>query len=476
MQQASGQKISIDQALQTCMQQINAGQLGAAQSLLNQVLNQKPSQPDARHLLGVIYLMQGNAGPAEKEIRKSLQKNPKFAMAHFNLGNALFQQDKPDQAILSFKKALQLQPGYVQAQRRLADALFVAEKFDEAEVQYRSLLDQTPTDLSLMVTFADMLDTQGKWDGAIELFNQAIEIKGDECLIYVKLANTLNQAGRSVEAEKVILKALELNPSFHSAHMAHSYIMLSQGKAEEGLAAANRALEIFPGETTAVAWKMTALDQLGGGDEYDRYMDFDEFVRPESTPVPDGYKSQDVFNEALVKHVVNHPKIFSFEHYEVTRHGQEIKDIFSEPMGPVAHLKAAMEKRVADYINNLPDDPDNQFVQTAPKKWRIKSWANLLKGEGRQIAHMHGEAWLSGCYYVRLPDVMKANENPDKQGWIEFGQINDEFPNLTTERLQFVKPEEGMMVLFPSYLYHSTVPTKSKQPRIAIAFDVVPVK
>ncbi|MDV7339729.1 tetratricopeptide repeat protein [Terasakiella sp. A23] len=469
------QNVSLDQALQIAMQQINSGQLGQAQNVLNQILSKVPSHPDARHLLGVTYLSQGKYADAETEIRKSIKKNPKFPMAHYNLGNALLGLDKSDQAINAFKKSLKLKPDYLQAERRLADAYYIAERFDEAEKTYRDVMAKVPQDVNIVVTLADMLDTQGKWEAAIELYRKAISMKPDEAVLHTKLANTLNQDSQHEEAEKVIKKALELDPDHHSTHMAHSYIMLSQKKPDAGLAAAEKALEIFPGETTAVAWKLAALDQLGGGDEYDRYMDFDTFVKPEWVDVPDGYKDIDEFNEALVQHVENHPKLFSFDHYEVTRYGKEVKDIYSEPMGPVAHLKAAMEKHVAGYIASLPDDPDNQFVATAPKKWRIKSWANILAGPGRQIAHIHGEAWMSGCYYVRLPDVMKGEENPDHAGYIEFGQINDEFPMLETDRLKFLQPKEGLVALFPSYLYHSTVPTESQQPRIAIAFDVVPV-
>jgi hypothetical protein len=37
-----------------------------------------------------------------------------------------------------------------------------------------------------------------------------------------------------------------------------------------------------------------------------------------------------------------------------------------------------------------------------------------------------------------------------------------------------LKPHEGIMVLFPAYLYHGTVPFKSDQRRICVAFDVIP--
>ena len=42
------------------------------------------------------------------------------------------------------------------------------------------------------------------------------------------------------------------------------------------------------------------------------------------------------------------------------------------------------------------------------------------------------------------------------------------FPSRT------IKPQEGMMVLFPAYLYHATVPFNSRQRRISIAFDALP--
>jgi hypothetical protein len=39
----------------------------------------------------------------------------------------------------------------------------------------------------------------------------------------------------------------------------------------------------------------------------------------------------------------------------------------------------------------------------------------------------------------------------------------------------FVKPEPGMLVLFPSYMWHGTVPFAGKQSRLTVAMDIVPV-
>jgi hypothetical protein len=35
-----------------------------------------------------------------------------------------------------------------------------------------------------------------------------------------------------------------------------------------------------------------------------------------------------------------------------------------------------------------------------------------------------------------------------------------------------IRPEEGLMLLFPSYMYHRTIPFAGDGTRISIAFDV----
>jgi hypothetical protein len=37
-----------------------------------------------------------------------------------------------------------------------------------------------------------------------------------------------------------------------------------------------------------------------------------------------------------------------------------------------------------------------------------------------------------------------------------------------------LQPEVGQLVLFPSYFWHGTLPFHSEQPRLTVAFDVVP--
>jgi hypothetical protein len=61
----------------------------------------------------------------------------------------------------------------------------------------------------------------------------------------------------------------------------------------------------------------------------------------------------------------------------------------------------------------------------------------------------------------------------EPEGWLKFGEpgVRTE-PPLPPEH--FVKPEPGLLALFPSYMWHGTVPFSGPDPRLTIAFDVVP--
>ncbi|HYF24092.1 MAG TPA: 2OG-Fe(II) oxygenase family protein, partial [Caulobacteraceae bacterium] len=104
--------------------------------------------------------------------------------------------------------------------------------------------------------------------------------------------------------------------------------------------------------------------------------------------------------------------------------------------------------------------------------YRIEgAWSVRLKPGGFHKDHFHPEGWLSSAFYVETPD--SALDSAEKQGWIRFGQppFRTE-PSLPAEH--FVRPKPGRLVLFPSYMWHGTVPFTTDETRMTVAFDVVP--
>jgi hypothetical protein len=79
--------------------------------------------------------------------------------------------------------------------------------------------------------------------------------------------------------------------------------------------------------------------------------------------------------------------------------------------------------------------------------------------------------WISSCYYVAVPKAVEDTQA--RQGWIKFGEPSFPLPLKDAIR-RAIQPRPGRLVLFPSYMWHGTIPFHDAQPRTTIAFDVIP--
>jgi hypothetical protein len=92
---------------------------------------------------------------------------------------------------------------------------------------------------------------------------------------------------------------------------------------------------------------------------------------------------------------------------------------------------------------------------------RMDAWVVRLRDGGHQHSHIHATSWLSGVFYLAVPaDITGADSS--LAGC------------LVLPRHRIV-PAPGKLVVFPSYMRHSTVPFQSREERTCIAFDLKPV-
>lgn len=104
-------------------------------------------------------------------------------------------------------------------------------------------------------------------------------------------------------------------------------------------------------------------------------------------------------------------------------------------------------------------------------EFHLSSWAAVNRKGHYNTTHVHPMATWSGVYYVDPGD-----EPQDGIGAaIEFshpvsGSVMAFFPGvLPSARL--VRPEAGMMILFPSYLQHSVRMYTGERPRVCVPFN-----
>ena len=88
-----------------------------------------------------------------------------------------------------------------------------------------------------------------------------------------------------------------------------------------------------------------------------------------------------------------------------------------------------------------------------------------MKSDGKLSAHMHQFAWLSGVIYINVPPKNERNSGNLV--------LSTTPPELEKQNKKIVDVVNGTLCLFPSSLYHHTIPFKSIEDRIVFAFDVI---
>ena len=123
------------------------------------------------------------------------------------------------------------------------------------------------------------------------------------------------------------------------------------------------------------------------------------------------------------------------------------------------------------YRDNFKDR-ECAYVREFPKETELaSSWYVKMKSGGHLTTHIHEEGWVSGAIYLSLPQN-KAHPN---EGSIEVSTHGDDYPKLHDHfATRTIAPEVGDTALFPSSLFHRTIPFSSDEERICIAFDLKP--
>jgi len=141
------------------------------------------------------------------------------------------------------------------------------------------------------------------------------------------------------------------------------------------------------------------------------------------------------------------------------------------PMPPWIKHFDLIDVPVKAYLKTIGTDPFHPFLKRNEGLYKLHSaWSVKLNKTGHHENHVHPEGWISSSYYVDTPGI--SDTDPNKAGWIEFGAPSVKTPELPAELS--LAPKPGRLVLFPSYMWHGTVPTKSDETRMTLPFDIIP--
>lgn len=422
----------------------------------------------------------GQHAPAVAAARRAQAKGGDSADLWFVLASALVGTDDYPQAEAAFREAIRQRPGYVDAHRELAQLIWMRTADVHAAVaNLDRALQQLSDESALLIIKAKLYQSAVSPEAAYALIADAIARTDADPL----LLQTACDAALKFDANLALALAERLaarttaNPHGDGSLV---FALLGTGRTEAASHITDQVLQATPNDQQMIALQATAW-RLLDDPRYRELYNYEQLVRTWTIDTPDGWPDLRAYLADLAislrrLHTLHtHPVAQSLRHGTQTTQNlmqsddPAIRAFFQAIDGPIHRHMAAMGKG---------SDP---LRRRNTGRYKIQGlWSVQLRANGFHTDHVHPLGWLSSACYIDLPDVIKTDvikagaiKDEGHPGWLKFGA-----PGVLTEpRLAaeyFIKPEPGLLALFPSYMWHGTVPFSGTQTRLTIAFDVVP--
>jgi len=267
-------------------------------------------------------------------------------------------------------------------------------------------------------------------------------------------------------------RAMRAQPNNPTARKLLCAAYLGVGDAAAAIAECAVLLMATPDDQYLIAMQTTALRLLNDS-RYEEMCDYDKMVLSTSLETPAGWPDLSSFLTELTSRLnaLHNPHGHRLL-YQSLRQGTETTQDLSRSQDPVIQaLFNVFAAPIARYREHIGQGEDALRRRNRGASRYNGSWSVRLHCAGYHTSHVHPRGWISSACYIQLPDSMRAGHTGE--GSLSFGAPGMiTTPSLPAELS--VRPEIGLLVLFPSYFWHGTLPFQSEQPRLTVAFDVVP--
>ncbi len=449
-----------------------AGRSQAALEALESAARAAPSRAEVQVALGDGLIAAGRFAEAAECYRGVLQTESDRAPLLGRLGVALQEAGSLEEAVNNYREAVTLSPHDPMLHYNLGTALKRLHRFDDAVEAYSEACRLAPQDEELELRLGNFLVEISHFEEAVERLDRVVAARPDALLALSQLSYANKKLGNGQASVDAAQRLVAVTGGALPALMTLASALLTLGDAEGALSVCEQGLAEAPASRQLLSDKAIALSALGRKQEAAQLVDFKRLIMVSEIDTPKGFETIGEFNAALVDHIRAHPSL-DFSGISLSCHnGATSDELLVEPKGPVGLLENAINAAAAGYVARLADRSDHPWTARLPalEGFELSAWCTLLRSQGYQHGHIHPSAWLSGVYYVSLPSVVGAEEG-DQSGWIEFGRAPFFYACEDQHALLPIKPREGMIVLFPSYFYHRTIPFESAEERITVAFD-----
>lgn len=435
---------------------------------LQQACADEPDRADFVQILARALLQAGQKSAALELLYKANARLPGNRALDADLARLCFDLEDYAGAIDVYRRILKFEPSDRLACEGLVQALMHLGRFDEALAVLNDALNKNPHDFRLLHFKANALLTGRDYDAAAALFQSLCKETGNTSacfnlgICHIKLKQFTQAALIFAQLESAPEHAVEA--SYYGA-----LVTLLAGDVSEALRGFETVLKQNPSHINSLWYRAHCLRELGEDNAAKPFLDAEGLVHC-AFPLEDlKQRERTAYLNVLSEFARDYP----YQRWEpagkTTRGGSQTFNLLKRGDGLMLQFERLVRDTVESALAGSAWSAEHSLIVHRPTRFKLELWATILKSGGHQQPHIHPGGWLSGVFYCSVPDNIN-----NEAGWIEFGlppyETRTRYEPWTTR----IQPQPGMIVLFPSWLPHNTVPFKSAQTRISLAFDCVP--
>ena len=434
-----------------------------------------PNNPVGELNLAAALDSAGEHRDAVSAASRAIGKGADTPEAHYVHARALTATNRFDEAAAAFRKAIRLRPVFADAHRHLAALIWMRSgDLTAASEQLDAALRQYPDDEALHIVKANLFDGSGDAMAAHAWLADRANRPGAGIALLLSACKSASNFDPQLALDYA-RRAIEKDPSHPLANHMLADTLLGVGESYEAQRLVEQLLRAAANDQHLIALQTTVWRLLGDA-RYAEYCDYQQMALSWTIDTPSGWSDLASYLRDLAASLHRLHTLHMHPLHQTLRHGSQTAENLLRSDDPaIRAFFVSIDASIRRYVGAVGCGGD-PLRRRNTGGYRIKgAWSVRLRATGYHLNHVHPQGWLSSAFYVELPGTVLDGSRScdDRAGWLKFGEpgIRTE-PPLAPE--YFIRPEPGLLALFPSYFWHGTVPFHDNGTRLSVAFDVVP--
>jgi tetratricopeptide (TPR) repeat protein len=435
--------------------------LDAAAASLDRAVSLEPRNVQRLHARALIEAERGKeAAEFYARARATAPNDPDITLGE---AVARFENGQGEDAIASLERLTEARPEWVeghaalsQMRWQLGDTSGFAQSFDAA-------IERRPYDLDLTIGCFGTLMRAGRYADVLARLD-AVRSRIDARDLFDRYqAVCASEVGDIETADRAFARQLASDDRglaiAHVRHLLRAHRFHEAAYRAAMLASRADGAEAWP--YLSIAWRLLGDPRASWLDRADRFVTFTD--HDELAPRLERI--------AELLRATRHELIQPFDQ-PLRGSTQTQGHLFMRREPELADLRGIIEHSVAQYIEQLPPrDLNHPFLRERSGSARIVRSYSVRPGtRGFHVNRVQTDSWLSCVLYIDVPAGISADAN-DPAGWLAIGQPSADL-GVQLPPLARVRPVPGRLAIFPSLMWHGTIPYSAAD-RLAVVAELV---